>query len=213
MNIRVTIFDDNPKRRDALKLLIDDVDDMECVSTYNDCRNVLTHIDSDNPDVVLMDIDMPHVDGVQGVQKIKNTYPNIKVLMQTVFEDNEKIFAAICAGANGYILKQEDPLRLIDSVYEVLEGGAPMTPSIASKVLQFFSKKSQQENKTDYNLTKRELEILDYLVQGYSYKMIANECHISYTTVNTHISNIYEKLQVKSATSAVSKALKHGLLK
>lgn len=194
-------------------MLIDDMPDMECVGVYNDCRNVIKHIEDSNPDVVLMDIDMPHVDGVQGVKEIRSQYPDLKILMQTVFEDNEKIFSAICAGANGYILKQEDPLRLLDSVHEVLNGGAPMTPSIATKVLSFFAAPPKKEDKPDYKLTKRELEILDYLVQGYSYKMIADECHISYTTVNSHISNIYEKLQVQSATGAVSIALKEGLIK
>lgn len=194
-------------------MLIDDMPDMECVGAYNDCRKVLKHIEETKPDVVLMDIDMPHIDGVEGVKLIRSAYPDLKILMQTVFEDNEKIFSAICAGANGYILKQEDPLRLLDSVHEVLKGGAPMTPSIAAKVLRFFSEPPKQQEKPDYKLTKRELEILDYLVQGYSYKMIADECNISYTTVNSHISNIYEKLQVQSATGAVSIALKEGLIK
>jgi DNA-binding NarL/FixJ family response regulator len=132
--------------------------------------------------------------------------------MQTVFEDEKKVFAAICAGANGYILKQTNPLKLIDSISEVLEGGAPMTPTIAAKVLELFHKSQKITIRKDFELTKRELEILAFLVKGYSYKMIAKECFISYPTVNTHISRIYKKLQVQSASGAVSKALKEGLV-
>ncbi|MCB0700461.1 MAG: response regulator transcription factor [Chitinophagales bacterium] len=213
MSIRVVIFDDNPERRDALQLMIDASDNMECVGMFEDCRNVLKHIDATQPDVVLMDIDMPHVDGLAGVAEIRKVHQDIKILMQTVFEDNDKIFPALCAGANGYLLKQETPERLIMSITEVLEGGAPMTPHIATKVLRHFSTSENVSKKEDYSLTKREEDILAYLVKGYSYKMIADECFISYKTVNTHINNIYKKLQVQSATGAVSVALKEGLVK
>lgn len=212
MNIRVVIFDDNPERSDALQLLIDSTEHMECVGMFEDCRDVTKHIRETKPDVVLMDIDMPHVDGVTGVVQIRKEYPDLKILMQTVFEDNDNIFPALCAGANGYLLKQETPERLIESITEVLDGGAPMTPLIATKVLRHFSAENTPK-KEDYKLTKREQEILEYLVKGYSYKMIAGECNISYGTVNTHINNIYEKLHVQSATSAVSVALKEGLVK
>lgn len=213
MNIRVVIFDDNPKRRDALKMLIDAMGNMECVAVFNDCRNVIEHITQSRPDVVLMDIDMPHVDGVEGVKEIRKVYPDLKILMQTVFEDNNKIFDAICAGANGYMLKQENPSKLLDAITEVSQGGSPMTPIIATKVLSFFNNTRKAKQVEQFNLTQRELEILEYLVKGYSYKMIATECHISYPTVNTHISNIYNKLQVQSASGAVSVALKEGLVK
>ena len=213
LKIRVAIFDDNPKRRDGLKMLIDAMDTMECVGVYNDCRDIVHHIDQSKPDVVLMDINMPHVDGVAGVIAIRHVYPKLKILMQTVFEDEEKIFAAICAGADGYLLKQTNPSKLIDAITEVMEGGAPMTPSVAKKVLQFFSKTKAAPANDPFMLTNRELEILGFLVKGYSYKMIADECSISYPTVNTHISKIYEKLKVNSATGAVSVALKEGLIK
>ncbi|MFT5918714.1 MAG: DNA-binding NarL/FixJ family response regulator, partial [Granulosicoccus sp.] len=128
------------------------------------------------------------------------------------FEDDEKVFAAICAGADGYILKQEQPHKLLEAIDEVLEGGAPMTPVIARKVLQLFSKQNKPLAKKDFDLTKRESEILEYLVKGFSYKMIAEACFISYPTVNTHISKIYRKLQVESAAGAVSKAIREGLV-
>jgi DNA-binding NarL/FixJ family response regulator len=212
MKIRVILFDDHRERRDGLELLINSIGTMECIATYNDCRHVLKNVQDTNPDVVLMDIDMPFVHGIDGVRTIRSKYPDLKILMQTVFEDEKKVFAAICAGANGYILKQTNPLKLIDSISEVLEGGAPMTPTIAAKVLELFHKSQKITIRKDFELTKRELEILAFLVKGYSYKMIAKECFISYPTVNTHISRIYKKLQVQSASGAVSKALKEGLV-
>ncbi len=189
------------------------MDTMECVGVYNDCRDILHHLQLAMPDVVLMDINMQHVDGVAGVVAIRAVYPKLKILMQTVFEDDEKIFAAICAGADGYLLKQTSPTKLIDAITEVMEGGAPMTPSVAKKVLQFFSKAKVTPANDPFSLTKRELEILSYLVKGYSYKMIADECSITFPTVNTHISKIYEKLKVNSATGAVAIALREGLIK
>ncbi len=213
MKIRVTIFDDNPQRRDGLSMLINSMGLMECVGSFNDCREVLANIEATKPDVVLMDIDMPHVNGIEGVGIIRTKYPDLKVLMQTVFEDDEKVFAAICAGADGYILKQTNPLKLIDAISEVLEGGGPMTPVIARKVLQLFNKKNKPTQKKDFDLSKRELEILELLVKGYSYKMIANECHISYPTVNSHVSKIYSKLKVQSVGGAVSLAIREGIVK
>lgn len=193
-------------------MLIDAMDNMECVGVHNDCRDVIERIDNARPDVVLMDINMPFVDGVTGVGHIRTKYPNIKILMQTVFEDDDKIFAAICAGADGYLLKQTSPSKLLDAIADVYAGGAPMTPSVARKVVQFFTKTAVIAPKEVYSLTNRESEILGLLVKGYSYKMIANECCISFATVNSHINKIYEKLKVSSATGAVSLAIKEGLV-
>ncbi len=212
MKPRIVIFEDNAQRRDGLEMLINSMGVMECVGSFEDCRNVLQHVEETTPDVVLMDIDMPYVNGIEGVKIIRSKYPDLKVLMQTVFEDDDKIFAAICAGADGYILKQVNPTKLIEAVSEVLDGGAPMTPTIARKVLQLFNKSNQTPAKITFDLTKRELEILGLLVKGFSYKMIAAECGISYPTVNTHVSKIYNKLQVESVGGAVSKALKEGLV-
>lgn len=189
------------------------MEDMECIGTFNDCREVLKNIDDTKPDVVLMDIDMPYVNGIEGVIKTREKYPDLKILMQTVFEDDDKIFAAVCAGANGYILKQANPIRLIEAISEVLQGGAPMTPIIANKVLKLFHKQNTIYKKQTFDLTKRELEILEFLVKGYSYKMIADECNISYPTVNTHITKIYQKLHVQSSAGAVSVAIREGLVK
>jgi DNA-binding NarL/FixJ family response regulator len=210
---RVVIFDDNAQRRDGLEMLINSMPTMECAGCYEDGRDTPARIAASEPDVVLMDIDMPHVDGIMAVREIRTKYPDLKILMQTVFEDDDKVFAAICAGADGYILKQADPMKLIDAISEVLEGGAPMTPTVARKVLQLFNRANQVPVKVSFQLTKRELEILGLLVKGYSYKMIANEYNISYPTVNSHVTNIYSKLKVQSVGGAVSIALREGLVK
>lgn len=185
---------------------------MSCVGSFPDCRDVLRKVVACKPDVILMDIDMPHVDGVEGVTTIRQQFADVKILMQTVFEDNEKIFASIVAGADGYILKQTKPADLINGVREVIDGGAPMTPTIARKVLRLFNQKTAPGGAKEFNLTKRETEILALLVEGFSYKLIADKCNISYATVNTHVTRIYKKLQVSTVASAVKVAIKEGLV-
>lgn len=207
MEKRITVFDDNNNRRDGLELLINLTDGMTCVGAYTDCSNVLHDIETSKPDVVLMDIDMPIVNGIEGVKLIRTKYPDLKILMQTVFEDDEKIFASICAGADGYILKKAQPHELMHAIEEVANGGAPMTPSIARQVLRLVNKQNNKQINTEFNLTKRELEILSFLVQGLSYKMISQRCNVTTSTVNSHIQKIYEKLQVHSVVEAVTKAI------
>jgi len=211
--IQVTIFDDNKARRELLQLLLDSSEGFACSGAFEDCRNVIVNIEKNMPDVVLMDIDMPFVNGIEGLTQIKAQFPEIKIMMQTIFEDDEKIFSAISAGANGYILKKTPPAKLLEFIHEIMEGGAPMTPIIAKKVLELFHNQNRKTKINNFNLSTRELEILQFLVKGYSYKMIANECYISYSTVNTHVTNIYEKLQVESVGGAVYKAMKEGLVK
>lgn len=207
MERRIVIFDDNSKRRESLDMLIGLTDGMICVGSFPDCSNVLNDIESCQPHLVLMDIDMPNVNGIQGVILIRSKYPTLKILMQTVFEDDEKLFACIRAGADGYILKKTQPQELLHAIEEALEGGAPMTPSIARQVLRFVSNTDKNKQPQDFKLTARETEILSLLVQGLSYKMIAARCFISLPTVNSHIQNIYEKLQVHSVVEAVTKAI------
>lgn len=207
MDKRIVIFDDNAKRRDSLAMLIDLTDGMSCVGCFPDCSNVLHDVKSTHPDVVLMDIDMPHVNGIQGVAILRNEYPSLKILMQTVFEDDDKLFACIRSGADGYILKKAQPQELLRAIDDVFAGGAPMSPSIAKQVLRFVGSTEGKKEKQNFNLTNREQEILGLLVQGLSYKMIADRCFISLPTVNSHIQKIYEKLQVNTAVEAVTKAL------
>jgi DNA-binding NarL/FixJ family response regulator len=207
MDKRIVVFDDNSKRRESLEMLIDLTDDMTCVGSFPDCSNVLYDIDRSQPDLVLMDIDMPNVNGIEGVTLIRKKYPALTILMQTVFEDDEKLFACIRAGADGYILKKAQPQELLNAIDEALKGGAPMTPSIARQVLRFVGSTENKKKAEDFKLTARETEILSLLVEGLSYKMIANRCFISLPTVNSHIQNIYEKLQVHSVVEAVTKAI------
>jgi DNA-binding NarL/FixJ family response regulator len=206
---RIIVFDDSTQRLDSVKLLLDMSPDLECVGCFKNTANVLENIATTQPDLVLMDIDMPGGDGIHGTIEIRKKYPDLPVLIQTIFEENDKIFESLRAGANGYILKKTSPEKFLASIHEALAGGAPMSGEIAVKVLNYFSNKSITN---DYNLTAREKEILKFLVDGYSYKMIATECNISYNTVNNHIHKIYNKLYVNSATEAVSLAIKEKLV-
>lgn len=210
--IKVAIFEDNKPRRELLRLLIDSTDGLQCVGAWEDCRKVLQHMAETQPQVVLMDIDMPYVNGIEGITLIKSQFAQIKIIMQTVFEDDDKIFEAVCAGADGYLLKKTSPARLLEAIVEVMDGGAPMTHTVARQVLQLFNNKHARVKKVDLDLTKRELEILTLLSQGLSYKLIAEKCSVSYATVNTHISHIYEKLHVNNAVEAVNRALREGLV-
>ncbi len=209
--IKVTIFDDNKPWRELLEMLINSTEGMTCTGAFEDCSEAVKNVGLNVPDVILMDIDMPEVNGIEGLKKIRNQFPQVKILMQTVFEDDEKIFDAMCAGADGYLLKKTPPAKLIDAINEVIAGGAPMTPTVARQVLQLFHNRNKK-SQTDFKLSDRELEILAMLVQGLSYKMIAAKCNISYSTVNTHITHIYEKLHVKSGTEAVAKAIERKII-
>ena len=210
MEIAIVVFDDNKDWRDSLKMLINSKEGMLCTGVFEDCNNVVDNIKDSNPDVILMDIDMPGINGIGAVKIIRHHFPKVHIIMQTVFEDNEKIFAAIMAGADGYILKKTQPSKLIEGIKEVVEGGAPMTASVAKQVLKLFQ--NQPPKPDEYKLTDREKEILALLVKGMSYKMIASSCNVTYFTVNMHIKNIYEKLHVHSATEAVSKAIQNKIV-
>ena len=211
--IKVLVYDDNEARRESLHLLIDDAPAMQCVGAFENCVNVIEQIEETSPTVILMDIDMPKVNGIEGVRRIRKRFPDVLIIMQTVFDEDEKIFDSIHAGANGYILKKIKPEKIIDSITDVVEGGAPMTASVAKRVLDLFQNKSLQvEKENAFELSVREKEILSMLTKGLSYKMIADACSISSHTVNNHLKKIYTKLHVHSATEAVSKAFDQGLV-
>jgi len=211
--IRITIFEDNKSRRESLSMLVLSDARFELAGSFPDCSHVIEDVERNNPDVVLMDIQMPNVNGIEGVRQIKSRFPEVKILMQTVFEDDEKVFSSLKYGATGYILKKTPPEKIIEAIKDIYDGGSPMTPSIASKVLKFFNQLHQPQVATeDFDLSEREKEILSLLVDGLSYKMIADKCIISIFTVNAHIRKIYEKLHVHSATEAVAKAAKHRIL-
>lgn len=211
MPIKILVFDDNRGRQEALQLLIESSEDLVFAGARENCNKVEEDIIQTMPDVVLMDIDMPGTNGIEGLKRIRKQAPEIFIIMQTVFEDDEKIFAAIHAGAHGYFLKKTKPEKLIEGIRDVLEGGAPMTSSVARKVLHMFTHQSADKRVNQFNLTDREIEILSMLGKGMSYKMIADAGGISFHTVNSHLKKIYEKLHVHSATEAVSKAFSKGL--
>jgi len=207
MKKRILVYDDNKGRQEALQMLINETEDMQCVGVFENCVHVVDDIDNTMPDVVLMDIDMPEVNGIEGLKRIRIHAPDVLILMQTVFEDDEKIFSAIREGAHGYFLKKTPSVKLIDGIRDALEGGAPMSASIARKVYETFQRQPSGKNVSRFDLTEREQEILSLLMKGMSYKMIAETCSISFHTVNGHCKRIYEKLHVHSATEAVAKAL------
>lgn len=211
-NIKVAIFEDNTSLRNMLYQLIDSSEDFECVGAFPNCINLIRDINKTKPDVVLMDIGMPVINGIEAVQILKEEFPDVKVLIQTIFEDNEKIFQSICAGASGYILKNTSPSRILQSITETFKGGAPISPSIATKVLKMVHSPNENEKNKSFNLTEREKEVLSYLVRGMSYKLIANHCFLSIDTVRSHIKNIYEKLHVHSKSEAVVKAIKKNIV-
>ena len=208
--IKVIIFDDNDSLRDSIAMLLQNTPDFTLVGAYAHCIDVIENIKDTRPDVVIMDIDMPGMNGIEGVKLIRKNFPTVQILMLTVFDDDEKVFAAIKAGAAGYILKNTDPNNLLQAISEVYNGGAPMTPNIARKVLYQFQAILPDEEK-DYHLSIREKEVLGLLVDGHSYKMIAGKLNITYDTVRAHMKKIYEKLHVASMTEAVAKALNQKL--
>ena len=191
-------------------MLVQDSGDFTLAGSYSNCLNVINNIRETKPDVVIMDIDMPGINGIEGVRLIRNSFPTVQILMLTVFDDDEKVFAAIKAGANGYILKNAEPRHLLHAISEVYSGGAPMAQGIARKVLHQLQVSLPAEQK-DYHLSNREKEVLGLLVNGLSYKMIAGKLNITYDTVRAHMKKIYEKLHVASMTEAVAKAINQKL--
>jgi len=212
MPIRVAIFDDSRDRRESLRYLIGMYDDLLCVGTFEDAIRAVDNVKSCLPDVILMDIEMPKVNGVEAVRAIKKVFPKMVILMQTVFEDDEYLFNSIKEGASGYLLKRDEPSQTIAAIREADQGGAPINPAMAMRVLRYFQQEPVSRQANDYALTEKEHLILSLLVDGLSYKMIADKEDISFHTVNTHIRRIYEKLHVHSMSEAVGKALREKLV-
>jgi DNA-binding NarL/FixJ family response regulator len=209
--MKIIIYEDHEGLRSNLTLLLDGTDGINVVGAFPNCQNVDAEITTLLPDLVLMDIDMPVVNGIEGVTRIKLIDPNIAVLMHTVFDDNNRLFSALEAGADGYLLKKISPEKLIESIEETHKGGGIMTPSIARRVIKRFNELHLKPTNA-YGLSTRESEILKLLTEGYSYKGIAAECFISMDTVSTHLRHIYNKLHVNCATAAVAKAIKERLV-
>jgi DNA-binding NarL/FixJ family response regulator len=210
--IKVTIFEDSKHLRESLYYLISGTEGFMCTGAFADSNDLMFQLKRSQPDVVLMDIEMPGMNGIEAVKIIKQQFPKVQVLMQTIFHDDDNIFNAICAGASGYILKTTSPAGYMEAIKDVHNGGSPMTGSIARRVLELFQRNIIPVNNRDYQLTPKEKEILQQLVKGKSFKMIADVIGTTYETVRTHMKNIYTKLHVNSNTEAVSKALQEKIV-
>jgi DNA-binding NarL/FixJ family response regulator len=209
--IRIAIVEDLRDTREGLALLIDGTEGYRCTGAYRSMEAALPAIGNDPPDVVLTDIGLPGMSGIEGVRILKKRHPSLQFLMLSVYEDDERIFEALCAGASGYLLKKTPPARLLESLRETVEGGSPMSPEIARRVITLF-RMFRPPKKAETDLTPHEVRILKLLVDGHHYKSAAAELGVSVNTIATHIKHIYEKLQVHSKSEAVARALRDALI-
>lgn len=207
----VSIYEDNDELRSLLQLLIGSAEGFAVVGAYANGQRVVEQVGHDRPDVVLMDIDMPGRDGTECVRLLKEANINIRVLMHTVFDDDDRLFACLSNGADGYLLKKDTSTHLLSALSEVMEGGGPMSPGIARRVLKTF-RHAPHPKKQTYGITEREQQILQLLTQGFTYRMIGAQCTISVETVRRHLKNIYQKLHVQCGTEAVAKALRERII-
>ena len=210
--IAVAIIEDNRRIRDGLVVLIDRAPGYRCSGAYASMEEALAHPWAVSPDVALVDIGLPGMSGIEGLALLHARYPRVALLMLTVYEDDERIFQALCAGACGYLLKKTPPAKLLESLVEVMHGGAPMSPEVARRVLRLF-REIRPPERVDYELTPHELRLLRLLVEGHNYRTAAAELGVTFSTINFHMQNIYGKLQVHSKSEAVAKALRQRLVK
>jgi DNA-binding NarL/FixJ family response regulator len=212
--VRIAVFDDNKHIRNDIASILESEIRFSVVGSFKTGQNLMEDLESVRPDIVLMDIEMPRVDGIDAVRRIKQTHPDIQVLIQTAFQDERNVYQSIVAGASGYILKSRLQSSLVSSLNELCTGGAPLSPAVAKQVVGFLQNDDHKQSKpsTDYGLTPREKDVLSCLVAGLSYKMIAAKLAISYETVRSHMKNIYTKLKVESLTAIVAKTINQNLL-
>ena len=209
--IKVALIEDQQVLREGLAFLLDGTEGFRCTGSFGSVEQAFRSISDDVPQVVLMDIGLPGMSGIEGIRLLKDRWPELLCITLTVYEDDEKIFDALCAGASGYLLKRTAPARLVESLREVVSGGAPMSPEVASRVISLF-KHIRPPERADYHLTPHELRLLKMLVEGHSYRTAAAELGSSINTIGTHMQSIYRKLQVHSKSEAVVKALRNGLV-
>jgi DNA-binding NarL/FixJ family response regulator len=211
--IHVAIVEDNNTIREGLSSLINNTEGFSCVGTYGDCESFLVELEFNEIDVVLMDIGLPGMNGIEGVKRAKKINPDVNILMLTIYEENEVVFEALCAGACGYLVKKTPPSKLIDAIKDIYAGGSPMSSSIARKVITTFqTNRRDNTEESQFELSNREKEVLNQLAIGSNYNEIAGNLFISVDTVRHHIRNIYKKLHVHSQSEAVAKAIRKGLI-
>jgi DNA-binding NarL/FixJ family response regulator len=208
--IKVAIVEDQREIRDGLAQLLYTTPGYRCSGAYASMEEALDKLPKNLPDLLLSDIGLPGIDGIRGVSILRERYPELVILMLTVYDDNERIFDALCAGACGYLLKKTPWVKLVESLKEVVEGGSPMSPEVARRVINLF-REIKPPKEADYELTPHEVRLLRMLVEGHSYKTAAAELHVSVNTIKFHLRHIYDKLQVHTKSEAVAKALRHGL--
>lgn len=209
--IRILIVEDQRNLREGLEVLINFTPGFKCSGAFRTMEEALSRVKNDLPDIVLTDIGLPGISGIEGIKRLKELHPDLLILVLTVYDDNEKIFDALCAGACGYLLKQIEPSELLKSLREAVTGGAPMSPEVAAKVIKIFREVRPPE-KADYNLTPHETRLLKMLTEGYNYVSAAEKLGISYNTLKFHVRNIYDKLQVHSQSEAVAVAMRDRLV-
>lgn len=210
--LKIAIVEDQPKIRDGLRTIIDGTDGYRCVGSFGSMEEALDKLDRDMPEILLMDIGLPGMSGIEGTRRMRELHPEVAVLMLTVYDDDRRIFDALCAGACGYLLKKTPPARLLESLREVAGGGAPMSPEVARRVVALFREFRPPEN-AKHQLTPHEVRILALLVEGHNYKTAAVELGVSVNTIRFHMRSIYDKLQVHSKSEAVSKALRNRIVR
>lgn len=210
--LSVAIIEDQPRIREGLRVLIDGSDGFRCAASFGSMEEALAGIGRDLPAVVLVDIGLPEMSGIDGVRLLKKRYPGLAMVMLTVYDDDQRVFEALCAGACGYLLKKTPPARLLESLKEVAGGGAPMSPQVARRVISLFQKVRTPEE-AEYALTAHEIRLLKLLVEGHNYKTAADELGVSIHAISFHMRNIYEKLEVHSKSEAVAKALRAGIVR
>jgi DNA-binding NarL/FixJ family response regulator len=209
--IKVAIIEDMRDIREGLTMLINFTDGFQCTGSYRSVEEALEKVKHNVPNVLLSDIGLPGMSGIEGVRILKEQYPQMVILMLTVYEDDERIFDALCAGASGYLLKRTQPVKLLENIKEAVSGGAPMSPEVAAKVITLFREFTPPE-RSDYDLTPHEIRLLKLLIDGHNYTTAAKKLGVSYNTIKFHIRHIFEKLQVHSRSEAVVKAMRDRLV-
>ena len=209
--IKTAIVEDIRNIREGLATLINFTDGFTCTGSYRSMEEAIPRIKREVPDVLLSDIGLPGMSGIEGIKILKDQFPKMTVLMLSVYEDDERIFDALCAGATGYLLKRTSPAKILENIREAVSGGAPMSPEVATRVIKLFREVRPPE-KVEYDLTPHEIRLLKLLVEGHNYTTAAEELRVSYNTIKFHMRHIYEKLQVHSKSAAVAKALLNRLV-